>query len=57
LSKTVDISFQNMGCEPAVYISALNSEDPGVVTISERTFTLPSEALQVMDLTIRGSMQ
>lgn len=38
---------QNLGCDRAEYISALNSEDPGVVTISTRTFTLPKEALQV----------
>lgn len=29
---------QNFGCEPATYISALNSEDPGVVTISSQLF-------------------
>ena len=38
---------QNLGCEPVEFLSALNSEDPGVITISTRTFTLPSEALQV----------
>lgn len=37
---------QNLDCEPAEYISALNSEDPGVVTISTQVFTLPDEALQ-----------
>ncbi|CAM6054393.1 unnamed protein product [Sphagnum tenellum] len=37
---------QNLGCKPVTFISALNSEDPGVVTISSRAFTLPSEALQ-----------
>ena len=36
---------QNLGCEPATYISALNSEDPGVLTISTRGFDLPNEAL------------
>lgn len=37
---------QNVSCKPAKYISALNSEDPGVVTISSRLFELPDEALQ-----------
>ena len=36
---------QNLGCEPVEYVSALNSEDPGVLTISQRTLTLPDEAL------------
>ncbi|KAJ1454285.1 RmlC-like cupin domain-containing protein, partial [Pelagophyceae sp. CCMP2097] len=35
---------QNLGCKPATYISALNSEDPGVVTITTRFFELPPEA-------------
>lgn len=38
---------QNLDCEPATYLSALNSEDPGVVTIMTRFFELPSEAIQV----------
>ena len=37
---------QNLSCEPATYISALNSEDPGVVTITTQFFQLPDEALQ-----------
>eukprot|EP00752_Nemacystus_decipiens_P001668 g1620.t1 len=37
---------QNLGCEPAAYLSALNSEDPGVVTIATRFFELPTEAIQ-----------
>ena len=37
---------QNLGCETAEYISALNSEDPGVVTISTQTLNhLPTTAL------------
>mmetsp|Transcript_19693 Transcript_19693/g.25959 ORF Transcript_19693/g.25959 Transcript_19693/m.25959 type:complete len:226 (-) Transcript_19693:53-730(-) len=36
---------QNLGCEPIQFLSALNSEDPGVVTITTRLFTLPDEAL------------
>ena len=39
---------QNLDCEPAEYISALNSDDPGVLTISTRTLALPDEALQAM---------
>ena len=36
---------QNLDCQPARYISALNSEDPGVLTVSNRLFTFPLEAL------------
>ena len=36
---------QNNGCERATYISALNHEDPGVLKISTRIATLPTEAL------------
>jgi len=36
---------QNLGCEPVQFLSALNNEDPGVVTITTRLFTLPDEAL------------
>ena len=38
---------QNLGCEPATFLAALNSEDAGVVTITTRFFELPSEAIQV----------
>ncbi|CAM9935250.1 unnamed protein product [Laminaria digitata] len=38
---------QNLGCDPATFLAALNSEDPGVVTITTRFFELPSEAIQV----------
>ncbi|CAM9880261.1 unnamed protein product [Laminaria digitata] len=38
---------QNLDCEPATFLAALNSEDPGVVTITTRFFELPSEAIQV----------
>ncbi|CAM9603534.1 unnamed protein product, partial [Choristocarpus tenellus] len=37
---------QNLSCEPLRYIAALNSEDPGAVTITTRFFELPEEALQ-----------
>ena len=40
---------QNLSCETATYIAALNSEDPGVVTISTQFFRLPNEA-------VRGSL-
>ena len=36
---------QNLGCTTANYISALNHEDPGVVTISTLFFRLPMEAI------------
>ena len=39
---------QNLGCEPATYLAALNNEDPGAVTITTRFFELPSEAIQVI---------
>lgn len=38
---------QNMGCETATYISALNSEDPGVLTVSERLFDLQVNGVAV----------
>eukprot|EP00752_Nemacystus_decipiens_P018324 g16440.t1 len=37
---------QNLGCEPATFLAALNNEDPGAVTITTRFFELPSEAIQ-----------
>ena len=40
---------QNLDCEPATFLAALNSEDPGVVTITTRFFELPTEAVQVMN--------
>ena len=36
---------QNLGCEEAQFISALNSEDPGVLTIAQALFGLPLEAV------------
>lgn len=36
---------QNLGCETANYISGLDHEDPGVVTISTRFFAFPPEAI------------
>ena len=38
---------QNLDCEPATFLAALNSEDAGVVTITTNFFELPSEAIQV----------
>ncbi len=38
--------FHYEGCEPAVYFSALGNEDPGVITIASRLFTLPEDALK-----------
>ena len=38
---------QNLDCEPVKFLGALNNEDPGVYTVSTRTFTLPIEALTV----------
>jgi hypothetical protein len=35
----------NLDCKTAKYISVLNNEDPGVLTISNRLFELPVEAL------------
>eukprot|EP00921_Rhytidocystis_pertsovi_P013518 GHVQ01021879.1.p1 GENE.GHVQ01021879.1~~GHVQ01021879.1.p1 ORF type:complete len:283 (+),score=45.51 GHVQ01021879.1:648-1496(+) len=37
---------QNMGCYEAVYLSALNSEDPGVITVATQLFTLPNDTLE-----------
>eukprot|EP00904_Undaria_pinnatifida_P006379 jgi/Undpi1/2871/HiC_scaffold_14.g06248.m1 len=37
---------QNLDCYPATFLAALNSEDPGVVTITTNFFQLPSEAIQ-----------
>ena len=39
---------QNLGCEPATFLAALNNEDPGAVTITTRFFELPSEAIEVI---------
>lgn len=36
---------QNMGCEPAQYISALNSADPGVQTLTTNFINFPDEAI------------
>ena len=38
---------QNLDCDPATFLAALNSEDAGVVTITTNFFQLPSEAIQV----------
>lgn len=38
---------QNLDCEPATFLAALNNDDPGAVTITTRFFELPTEAIQV----------
>ena len=43
---------QNLGCEPATFLAALNNEDPGAVTITTRFFELPSEAIEVSRLQV-----
>ena len=37
---------QNLGCEPATYLSVLNHEDPGVSTVSTQFFSFPDEAVK-----------
>lgn len=37
---------QNLSCEKAQYLSALNNEDPGVVTVTTQFFRLPQEAIE-----------
>jgi len=37
---------QNFGCETATYLSALNSEDPGVITVANNLVRIPSESLK-----------
>ena len=37
---------QNIGCEEGIVIAAFNNEDPGVLTVSNKLFTLPEEALE-----------
>ncbi|CAB1104740.1 unnamed protein product [Ectocarpus sp. CCAP 1310/34] len=37
---------QNLDCEPATFLAALNNEDPGAITITTRFFELPLEAIQ-----------
>lgn len=39
---------QNLECEPATFVAAFSSEDPGSVTITTRFFELPTEAIEVM---------
>ena len=36
---------QNLGCSEATFLSAFNHEDPGVVTIPNRLFDIPIQAL------------
>jgi oxalate decarboxylase/phosphoglucose isomerase-like protein (cupin superfamily) len=41
------IHFENnLGCAPVRYLSAMNNEDPGMVTIANRIIDLPSLVLQ-----------
>ena len=44
---------QNLGCEAATFLAALNNEDPGAVTITTRFFELPNEAIQVKRVSLR----
>jgi oxalate decarboxylase/phosphoglucose isomerase-like protein (cupin superfamily) len=37
----------NLGCEPAVFVAAFNNEDPGVQTIAQSFFGLPTDVTQV----------
>jgi len=45
---------QNMGCDDIFFISALNSEDPGVNTVTLRLFDVESDAAlaQILGLTV-----
>ena len=36
---------QNLGCKNAIFLSAFNHEDPGVVTLPNRLFEIPIQAL------------
>jgi oxalate decarboxylase/phosphoglucose isomerase-like protein (cupin superfamily) len=36
---------QNLGCTNATFLSAFNHEDPGVLTITNRLFDIPTQAL------------
>ncbi|CAM9430058.1 unnamed protein product, partial [Hapterophycus canaliculatus] len=36
---------QNLGCEEASYVAAVNSEDPGVVFVLPTFFALPGDAI------------
>lgn len=44
---------QNLGYEPVTFLTALNNDDHGAVTISTRFFELPGEA----GACVRGSVQ
>ncbi|CAM9398376.1 unnamed protein product, partial [Scytosiphon promiscuus] len=41
---------QNLGCEEASYVAAVNSEDPGVVFVLPTFFSLPGDAIEVREL-------
>ncbi|CAN0344326.1 unnamed protein product, partial [Pylaiella littoralis] len=49
---------QNLGCEPAVFLAALSSEDPGAVTVATAFFNLPIDAvtgtLDVVDTEVQA---
>lgn len=36
---------QNLGCTKAAFLAAFNSEDPGLLTLPNRLFTIPIQAL------------
>ncbi|CAM9799008.1 unnamed protein product, partial [Laminaria digitata] len=48
---------QNLGCEPATFLVALNSEDPGAVILVSLFFDLPSEALLNVDEAALSALQ
>ncbi|KAJ7739896.1 RmlC-like cupin [Mycena metata] len=41
----------NTGCEPAMFVAAFNSEDPGVSSLAQRFFGLP---IDIIDATMGG---
>jgi len=47
---------QNNDCEPAIFISAFSSEDPGVLQVVNRLFTFPQEALTSTFATVNATI-
>ena len=47
---------QNNDCEPAIFISAFSSEDPGVLQIVNRLYTFPQEALTSTFATVNATI-
>ncbi|KAJ7696473.1 hypothetical protein B0H17DRAFT_891718, partial [Mycena rosella] len=37
----------NEGCEPAMFVAGFNSEDPGVLSIAQRFFSLPMDIVGI----------